>query len=91
MRIETDFPTPTTEQAIWGSPICVGWKEIGIHMRCSEATARSRAKKHNLSIYKPVGCNKPIAFKADLDQALIEIARQAQRLSYGRRVLENEE
>ena len=74
----------------WPSPICIGWEEIGIHMRCSAETARVFARKHGLPIYKPIGWKKPIAIKAELDAALVEIARRAQRLTHGKRVSETE-
>ncbi|PSO29840.1 hypothetical protein [Bradyrhizobium sp. MOS002] len=80
-----------TENAnTWASPICVGWEEIGLHMRCSDEAARYRARIHDLPVYKPTGWNKPIAIKAELDAALLEIARHAQRLTWGKKVSETE-
>jgi hypothetical protein len=78
----TDVPSITT------SPVLIGWHDIGAHMRCSADTARSRTRKYGLPIYKPIGWNRPFAIRAELDEALLKIARRAQRLTYGKKVSE---
>jgi hypothetical protein len=56
-----------------------GWHQIGSWQGISAETARARAKRDNLPVAKPIGWNRPIAIKAELNAALIEIARRAQR------------
>jgi hypothetical protein len=58
-----------------------GWSQIGGYQGMSSEAARPFAKKNKLPIYKPIGWNKPICIKAELNAALIEIARRAQTRS----------
>jgi hypothetical protein len=57
----------------------VGWDQIGRWQGISAETARARAKRYDLPIAKPLGWNKPIAIKTELNAALVEIARKAMK------------
>lgn len=59
----------------------IGWDQIGAWQGISAETARARAKRDKLPIYKPLGWNKPIAIKSELNAAQVEIARRSRVLS----------
>lgn len=58
-------------------PVLIGWDQIGGYMSVTAETARARAKRDKLPVFRPLGWNKPIAIKSELNAALIEIANHA--------------